>query len=187
MTMSEVWSTMCPMAHADWREPVRLLRLSITPAAAHQLALATLVGCTLDADLPFNVATARLEEFLEPKIRGTNHAAAAPTERQMRFLSELCPNFRVRDESRAEISAWIGHCLALATITAHEKLKLKSGDVVQVSRSCRVICTAKTRPELTVVSSIGANGRVYLKGGNGAAAWPTEVQHQAPSGAVARI
>jgi hypothetical protein len=175
--MSEVWSTMFAMAHPDWREPVRLLRLSLTRAAAHQLALATLIGCRLDTDLPFNVAAARLEAFLEPKIRGTKHAVEAPTEGQMRFLTKLCPAFEVRCESRAEISAWIDHYLALATIAAHEKLKLKSGDVVQVSRSYRLIEIAEARHELAVVSSIGANGRVYLKGGNGAGAWPAEVQH----------
>jgi len=181
VAMSEAWSMILAMAHPDWREPVRLLRLSLRHAAAHQLALATLVGCTLDADLPFNVATARLEAFLEPKIRGTEHAAGAPTERQMQFLRKLCPTFEVNSESRAEISAWIDHYLALGTITAHEELKLKSGDVVQVSRSYRLIGIAEARHELAVVSSIGANGRVYLKGGSGAGAWPTEVQHRDPS------
>lgn len=169
------------MAYPDWREPVRLLRLILQPAALHQRELATLIGCTLDADMPLEVAAARLEAFLKPKINGPEHTVGAPTERQLRFLTELCPSFEARAESRSEISAWIDHHLALVTIAAHEKLKLKSGDAVLVIRSYRSIGIAETRPERAVVSSNSANGRVYLKGGNGAGAWPTEVQHQEPS------
>lgn len=161
------------MTFPDWREPVRLLRLRTGPAAPHQLELASLVGCSVDASLPFDVAAARLEAFLEPRIRGKSGTPYSPTEAQMRFLLVLDPSFALHDETRTEMSAWIDYHLSCGTADALEQLKLQRGDTVEVRRTYATgepIFAWKAQ-----VSSIGGNGLVYFKGGNGQCAWPRSI------------
>lgn len=162
------------MTFPDWQEPVRLLRLGAGPAAPHQLTLAEQIGCELDATVPLGVVAARLEAFLGPKIRGTAGTPLPPTDSQVRFLLTLNPVFVLRGESRSEISAWIDHHLALATAEALEELKLRHGDAVRV----RYQVDPHESPFYWsgVVSSIGSQGLVYFKGGNGKCAWPRSIE-----------
>lgn len=91
----------------------------------------------------------------------------------MRFLLALEPSFTLRDETRTEISAWIDHHLARGTAHVLEQLKLRNGDTVAVRWSYAT--DEPTRAWEAQVSSIGANGLVYFKGGNGQCAWPRSI------------
>ncbi|MEW1707326.1 hypothetical protein AB0230_08800 [Microbacterium sp. NPDC089190] len=166
------------MTFHDWREPASLLRRGAGPAASHQIELAERIGCQIDSAAPFSVVAARLEAFLGPRVRGAANNPLPPTEAQVRYLTALSPSFTLSGESRPEISAWIDHFLSLATADALEKLALNRGDAVRV----RYQLDIQESPFYSsgVVSSIGSQGLVYFKGGNGKCAWPRSIEHSLP-------
>lgn len=94
--------------------------------------------------------------------------------RRRPYLTALSPSFTLNGESRAEISAWIDHYLSLATADALEKLALKRGDAIRV----RYQSDIQESPFYWsgVASSIGSQGLVYFKGGNGKCAWPRSIE-----------
>ena len=160
---------------ADWREPVTLLEQRAGPASSTQLALAALTGLDV-RDEPFDVAGAMLEDHLRPAIWGIE--AVMATDRQRGFLEQLGGDVH-RDPamSRAVASAWIEHYLRLRTIRSLRELMLSAGDAVTKHTTFVEPGTGKTaaHQSLGIVSSIGANGLVYFRGGNGQCAWPSSL------------
>lgn len=167
----------------DWIEPVRLLEADLLPATEDQLALASFVGLRLDDDLPRGVAATMLEEAVRPHIAGNSPEATTvdlePTERQMAFLNEIAHGeaWTRAPLNRRSASAWIGHFLAQRTARRLREMQLVRGD--------RVIKTSTWLNEATgelhdwsqeyEVSSIGANGLVYFRGGNGQCGWASSL------------
>lgn len=177
------------MTFIDWTEPVRLLEAGLLPVADDQMALASFVGLHLDVDLPRGVAAALLEEALRPHIWGTPpHTTPAdlePTERQMAFLQEIAHGelWTRSALSKRSASAWIEHFLAERTARRLREMQLARGD--------RVIKTSPWVNEATgehhewrqeyEVSSIGADGLVFFRGGNGQCAWPSSLTRVTPA------
>jgi hypothetical protein len=122
------------------------------------------------------VAAVMLEEHLQPLIWGRNPEHA--TDRQRAFLVELGSHEADNaDLSKQVASAWIDHCLAVRTALCLKRLLLVSGDAV-VKRSLWRNPEDGTPHEMlayAVVSSIGANGLVYFRGGNGQCGWPSSL------------
>lgn len=184
-----------PVTFVDWTEPVRLLETELLPATEDQLALASFVGLHLSDDLPRGVAAVILEDALRPRISGTSAESAPadlqPTDRQMEFLrgtahGELWTRAVL---SRRSASAWIGHFLAERTAHRLRETQLIQGDRVTKTSSWVDEATGELHEwsQEYEVSSIGANGLVYFRGGNGQCGWPSSLTRAksppvAPSG-----
>ncbi len=165
----------------DWREPVQLLRLRIAPTSQRLLELADLLGVEVNADDPELVSAGKLDAHMQQRIWGESksRATAPATDRQVTYLRSLKPDADGLPLTLAEASAWIEVELARQTIAAHETLMLRSGDAVMVETTHVDTVTGEVTdiewgPQ--VVSSIGANGLVYFKGGNGQCGWPSNLR-----------
>ncbi len=164
------------MTFPTWHEPVRLLEESTRPATNQQRELASTVGLALAGTEPRGVAAVLLEEHLQPLIWGRESERA--TDRQRAFLVEL--GSHVADDAgltKRTASAWIEHHLALRSIDCLRRLALVRDDAVikrtrwrhpESGRLCETL-------DYAVVSSIGADGMVYFRGGNGKCGWPSSL------------
>jgi hypothetical protein len=164
------------MTFPTWHEPVRLLEESTGPATDQQRELASTVGLALAGTEPRGVAAVLLEEYLQPLIWGEESERA--TDRQRAFLVELGSGVADdADLTKRTASAWIQHHLALRSIENLRHLALVRDDAVikrtrwrhpKTERLCETL-------DYAVVSSIGANGMVYFRGGNGGCGWPSSL------------
>ena len=78
---------------------------------------------------------------------------------------------------RTVASAWIDHYLSLQTAQALEALQPRTGDEVH-HRHDYIDPATGEEVDLggtVTVSSIGSNGLVYFRGGNGQCGWPTNL------------
>lgn len=162
------------VTYADWREPVRRLRATTGPATEELLRVAVALGCPHEAE-PHGVLCAIVEDWLRPVLYGESSPLA--TERQLAYLASLGDTNVEPGMHRPVASAWIDHYLALGSAQALECLELVSGDQVHLKNDYIDPGTG----EITdlggtfTVSSIGSNGLVYFRGGNGKCAWPTKL------------
>jgi hypothetical protein len=164
------------MTYQNWEEPCRRLEERTGPCSRAQRDLASGLGISLDEDQPRDVATAILEDHLAPILHSQQPAPATPNQRA--FLARLGSN-RASEPSLTKnvASAWIGHLLGLRTIDALTTLALNHGDVVlkRGTWTDQATGSVETWEETYVVSSIGEDGLVYFKGGNGKCAWPSSL------------
>lgn len=164
------------MTFDDYREPVRLLKESTKAASSAQLELANKVGLVLNGNEPHDVAGAMLEEHLKPLIWGSGVEDA--TARQYEYLTDLGATFTSNTRfSKKVASAWIQYYLALKNVKELERLKPEAGLGVIERYAWVDVQTGLTRVSLTyfIVSSIGEDGRVFFKGGNGKSAWSSSL------------
>ena len=166
------------MTFTDWREPLRLLEEQSRPATSDQWSLADKVGLRLGEDVPRAVASVLLEDFLRPMVWG--EAPDPATDKQRAFLVQLGAIDVAADAdlSKAAGSAWIDHCLSLQNQQSLRDLRLARGDQVLKRWTSRDPASGIATEFLDhcVVSSIGTNGLVYFKGGNGKCGWPSSLQ-----------
>jgi hypothetical protein len=173
------------LTYPDWQEPVRLLELSIGLSTPAQRALADQFGLTLGGDEPRGILGVMLEERILPLIWDVDTAPEIASERQRNFLRTLgiasaanCPALTKR-----LASAWIDHQLTIRTIESLRRLQIRTGDAV-IKRTVWRRHLPGIPPhetfEICYVSSIGANGMVYFKGGNGSCGWPSLLYRAGP-------
>ena len=167
------------MTYPDWQVPAQLLDQSAAPPSMDQMELVALLRIQLEGNEPYSVVAAIIEAHLKPKIWGLEEAPA--THRQLAYLHELAgSHFMQKALSISVASAWIQHYLGSRTSKRLRELKLKAGDEVVMARVFPDPLTSipiEWVDEFTV-SSIGANGLVYFKGGNGKCGWPTTLSHK---------
>lgn len=163
------------VTHQDWREPARRLRAATGPATAEQLRIAAALDCPHD-DEPRGVLTAVIEDWLRPVLHAEDSLLA--TERQLAFLGELGHVNASPEMHRTVASAWIDHYLSLRTADALEDLRLKAGDQLHRQHNYVDPSTGEVTNlgETVTVSSIGSNGLVYFRGGNGKCGWPANLR-----------
>jgi hypothetical protein len=169
------------LTYASWQEPVRLLELSIGPSTSSQRALADRLGFPVQGDEPYGILGVMLEEHIRPQIWGAEAVGEPASERQRRFLKSLGgPDIANSPRVTKRLaSAWIDHYLAATTAEFLRRLQLKTDDAV-----IRRTTWNKTVPTIAPhemfayhrVSSIGADGLVYFKGGNGKCGWPSSLR-----------
>jgi len=162
------------VTYPDWREPVRRLHAVAGPATDELLRVADALGCHHDRE-PHGVLSAIVMDWLHPVIHGEHSLLA--TEKQLAYLELLGHLHPETDMRRSVASAWIDHHLSIRTAQALERLQLASGDRVYVRHDYVSLRTGELTDQgaTATVSSIGANGLVYFKGGNGRCAWPTRL------------
>lgn len=137
--------------------------------------LADAVACP-HTNEPRAVLTAVIECWLRPTLHGDVPKAA--TDKQLRFLAELGHRDLSPTMLRPVASAWIDYYLSLRTAEALETLQLKAGDQVHYVVEHMDPMTGEIADvgHTVTVSSIGSNGLVYFRGGNGACGWPTRLR-----------
>lgn len=165
------------MTYPNWCEPVRLLELRTGPSTPRQRELAEQFGLAWGGTEPHDVVGLMLEEHVRLVIWGTQPKPA--TARQRAFLVKLGAT-RAADPSltKAVASAWIEHHLALRTIERLRTLGLTRGDAVikrTIWRHPETGLPHESR-DYFIVSTIGAGGLVYFKGGNGRCGWPSSLE-----------
>jgi hypothetical protein len=169
------------MTYSDWQEPLRLLELSIGPPTSGQRALANQFGLLLNGNESYGVAGVMLEDRLMPLIWDEGAVSELASERQRNFLRSLGAVSVAQSASLTKrvASAWIDHQLAVRTAEQLRRLRLKAGDAVikrTVSSSHPDDIAVHEALEFYYVSSIGADGLVYFKGGNGKCGWPSTLR-----------
>lgn len=135
---------------------------------------------TLDIDISgdtANVAAARLYDAVGPAIE-RGYKAQGATENQVEFAKSI--GIDVSADSLRVAGARIADTLLARNRRQLEELNLKPGDRVQ--RTTRYTFDGKSvaYKQDYIVSSIGENCRIYFKGGNGAGAWPSQVEKLEP-------
>jgi hypothetical protein len=173
------------LTYTDWQESVRLLELSTGPFTTTQRTLAEQFGMTLQGNEPNGVVGVMLEERLMPLIWSAEAAAELASERQRNFLRALGAASTADSTSLTKrvASAWIDHHLAIKTADSLRRLQLKTGDAVikrSVWRKELLGIPPHETLEFHYVSSIGADGLVYFKGGNGKCGWPSSLHLAGP-------
>lgn len=166
-------ATFIDMVFASYVEAVEVMQNSIRRASKEQLDLANLTGCDVPPGAPLLIAAAYLHDHLDPVIDDGGNPRPA-SDRQMSFLKALAGEQVVgSDLSMRVASAWIDYHLTVRTIERLEDLKLVAGHEVILSHDWVAPGGGQYHYEQAmVVSSIGANGLVYFKGGNGKCAYP---------------
>ncbi len=159
-----------------WPAADALRAVVLAPPTQAQQALADQLEVKLPAVSPAAVATAVLDDYLEP-ILGRS-PAMPPTEPQVAFLRSLAQEAAIELSTdlltRRTTSAWIDVLLGRRTLGALEKLRPSRGDVVDHSGR-----SAAPGPRLVRrfrISSVAASGLLYFRGGNGQCGWPTNVE-----------
>jgi hypothetical protein len=165
------------MTFPDWREPVRRLTEQTGPATRDQLRLAKQLSLTFDASTPRAVASTLLEDALRPAIWGSNPEPATDKQRAYLLQLERGDVSGDADLSKAAASAWLDHLLSLRTIQSLGELQLVQGVGVLQRTTWTNPESGETFEHLDehTISSIGGNGLVYFKGGNGKCAWPASL------------
>ncbi|CAN5408295.1 hypothetical protein BH09ACT7_BH09ACT7_05090 [soil metagenome] len=166
-------------SYPDWQEPLRLLSASVEPATEAQLALAELLGFVLSGAEPRAVAAVLLEDHLQPKIWGKQPEPA--TEPQIALLARLdAPQAHLPGLTKTSASAWIDHHLTLKTIEDLIRLRPAKNDAMIERRVTETLDRQLESLTFRVISSIGADGLVYFKGGNGQCSRPHRLEKAAP-------
>ncbi len=149
----------------SWQEATTALTEASAPATREQLALADKIGIQISPTIPRVVAAATLRVALEPVTR--NHITSAPVERFEEHLASLRHDSdpAVDAAHGEEASAWIEYLHLVRRREALARLRLCEGDIVTTPHH-----------EVAQVSSIGADGRVYFRGGLGQSSWPDLVE-----------
>lgn len=149
------------MSFRNWNEAVKELAMQTVLATPEQQKLGKIVGKPIPQDMPRIVAATTLRLTLAKEL---NIPPPRPiTERYKRRLQILLgpsdPHISPKTEEEAE--AWVMYLRFMRRQENLSKLKLNEGDVVETKAG-----------EVAEVSSIGQDGRVFFKGGQGFGSWP---------------
>lgn len=153
----------------EWAKVADNLESMVSGPTAEQHQLAQQLEKELDKDLPAPVAAAVLRHALmEPLRIKTAYATEIPEvlheieeELKVPFTEELVTG------TKDELSAWFESRYMLKTANGLRSLQPEPGYVV---------ARIGDNPEARIVSSIGADGRVYFKGLPPAKAWPNYLE-----------
>lgn len=87
-------------------------------------------------------------------------------------------------DSRPVASAWIEHYYATPCAEALKRWKPVRGDVVTLEHDRLDVTTGELYRTTTdgAISSIGDNGLIYFRGGNGKGGWATHITRKQDSG-----
>ena len=153
---------------------IEAMRGIVAPATKEQRRLAATTQCNLPSDVPLLVAAAYLHDHLDAVINGRPQQTRPAWVRQLTFLGALASTEIPIPLTMRVASAWIDYFLTLRSIEYLNTLQLVAGDQVALSHEYTDRSTGEryTWEDEVMVSSIGSNGLVYFKGGNGQCAYP---------------
>lgn len=137
----------------------------------YQKRIAALLAIDISHDTQ-GVAAAKIEDIVAPAI-SVDAKVNPVTRRQLDLADSL--EIDVSQDSFRVAFAKIADRLAEQNKKLLDKLRLKAGDKVIKHQSIEFEGRIEELSNEYIVSSIGRDGRIYFKGGNGRGAWPNEV------------
>jgi hypothetical protein len=153
------------VTHDNWRAASVDIAKAMEPATTIQHKIATLAGVKLQRNLPQLVAAARLQSALGTEIGAPEVSEVREMQEEIiRDLSTRSLRVVPKPQDSREAEAWITYLRLKRRQKAIEKLQLSAGDIVEVK--------GNDGQQIAEVSSVGGDGRIHLKGGGGAGAWP---------------
>jgi hypothetical protein len=173
LPLSDAAGTMTAMVHVDWIGPLRHLHQFTGPPSARQKELANSLGLRVTDATPWGVAAVLIESHVSSVVWGTTPKPV--TEPQNGLLGQLGHPGAV--DSRRVASAWIEHYYATRCGDALKRWKPVRGDKVTLEHDRFDVATGEFYRTTTdgVISSIGDNGLIYFRGGNGKCGWATHI------------
>jgi hypothetical protein len=141
---------------------------------ALQRRIAKALGVNISGDTE-RVAAARIREFVAPAMLEKSYAEQA-SEKQVSYGVMI--GLDLSGLSKGLASAMIDDRHAELNAEALQRLALKPGDEVVHTSTCRDEGSEFSWETNYIVSSIGKDGLVYFKGGNGRCGWPTQIRHK---------
>jgi Domain of unknown function (DUF4263) len=149
------------MHRGTWEYAVQQLQKELKTATSKQIALGKSVGLVIDASTPHDVAAAMLRAALAEDLELTDTWPLS--DRRKARLEDLrkLTNLKIDPKSDNEAAAWVAYLWLIRRQQLLGKLKPASGDIVLAHEGFKA-----------EVSSVNADGRVLLKGGNGFGIWP---------------
>lgn len=152
----------------QWEEVASELEAHVTGPTLHQREIAKSLRIEIDSSMPAPVVAVILKleiaaAIFEPLKSG---AEVPETLTQLEEDLGLEPTKAFITGTFAERGAWFKSRYILMTVNGLKKLQPRVGDIV---------VRADDPIRQMVISSIGENGRIYMKGGNGLSAWPNHL------------
>lgn len=160
-----------PHERPEWERVANRISALIASPTDEQHELARQVGVDLNAALPSYVAAIVLRHSLQSALQIRTRVGAELPEALLDIEKEM----RIPKKDRAvlstgtreEVTAWFATRYALKTVRGLRLLKPSPGDIVS---------SQGWGGESRIVSSIGLNGRVYMKGRPSRSAWPNNLE-----------
>ncbi len=137
-----------------------------------QIRVATALEIDVAGD-SLGVAAARIHDAVAEAI-AERHGARPATPRQIEFAATL--SLDVSSDTVRVASARIADELDRCNRDALVSLNLQAGDRVVIRKRYEIDGRHHAWIHEFTISSIDSSGRLHFKGGNGAGAWPTEVE-----------
>lgn len=137
-----------------------------------QKKIASLLSIDISTDSQ-KIASARIREVVEPAIN-PDVGYRSPTQSQIELAQKLGLDI-------SGDSLWVGYAKISEKLDelnqeAMERLQLQPGDWVKHTHFVEYEGKHHRMQKKYQVSSIGRDGKVYFKGGNGNCAWPTQLE-----------
>ncbi len=151
-----------------WEKVAQRLEAQATGPTDEQSMVASALGVTFPEGTPAPVIAIVLKATLSVALMERLHCDAEIPE-PLTFLENqlgLTDHANLLTSSREEVSAWFAARYMLLTAKGLRTLKPMINDVV---------VRADNPSEHLVISSIGSNGCIYMKGGSGKRAWPNHL------------
>ena len=167
------------MTHASWIPVVASLEKRVAAPTATLLDVAARLDIPVMETWPAMVLAATIQDGVDPIL--WDRPSRPPSDAQTSYLALLAKEVEESaptPSSTAVAGAWIDVFLVRRTIAALRELKLQSGDIVDRRRGHGDNGLVR-RFE---ISSIGDDGLVYFRGGNGQCGWPSGLRLVARAG-----
>ncbi len=147
------------MPFRTWREACKVLAEATAAATQKQQELGEILGKRIPPDVPRVVAAAILRVALAEELNLQPQPVSYFSESRLKILHRK--DLPISPQNEDEAAAWISYLRLLGRLECLLELKLCEGDIVETYDG-----------EVAEISSIGQDGRVIFKGGQGYGAWP---------------
>ena len=166
--MEEASDSLIAGAVLRWEEVASKLEAFVTGPTPEQTDVAKSLKIEIDPSMPAPVAAVILKSRLSDAIIEPLKTGAEIPENLTQLEEELGLEHTKAfiTGTFAERDAWFKSRYILMTVNGLKKLQPRVSDVV---------VRADDPNRQMVISSIGENGRIYMKGGNGLGAWPNHL------------
>lgn len=153
------------MSKKTWSEVAAILHKVLDKATNEQWEIIDHFGLGISKELPHLVVAAKLRDYLSSALHLPT--PVEPSEyalERIKFLNQK-RDLKIKPRSNSEAEAWVEYLRLLQRLEHLERIKIEAGDIVEIAQEGQGRRFAE-------VSSIGEEGRIYFKGGQGAGSWP---------------
>lgn len=156
------------MKQTSWKEIADSLKEQAADATAEQHDVARRLGVHIPTGTPSPVAAVILRHRIGAALQvGFRECVEIPSSlHQLEDQLEVARTESLITDTNEELSAWFAARYSELTSRGLRSLQPQRGDVV---------VTENDPEKKLIVSSVGKQGRVYMRGGGGASSWPNHL------------